>query len=160
MANTPTAYGTVCAYAKTKENAKKVLNIIYGWLENVDYINAHKDEQLTAKYTNKDWITASRFTGTKRWVFEDSVRQLSEWLRKDINELKPFDFCIKFEFNDYEPESLNRYQTTITANHKAGDPKIKFKMTKCEYNECMFYPEQSDTKEIDEKEHTDEKQEN
>lgn len=39
---------------KKKENAKKVLNIIYGWLENVDYINVHKDESLTTKYTNKD----------------------------------------------------------------------------------------------------------
>lgn len=31
MTNTPTTYGTVCTYAKKKkENAKKVLNIIYG----------------------------------------------------------------------------------------------------------------------------------
>lgn len=76
-----------------------------------------------------------------------------------MNELKPFDFCIKFEFNDYKPKSLNRYQTTITANHKANNPEIKFKISKNEYNEYMFDLERPNTKEIDQKKHTDEKQE-
>jgi hypothetical protein len=139
MANMSTAYGTVCAYAETKENAEKVLNVIHRELGDVDYdtyIYDCADETLAAEYTGKDWIAASDFEGTGRWVFEDNIQCLSKWLRESMNELKPFDFRLKFEFSDYEPGCLNLYKATMTANHKAGNPTIEFKMTECENYDC------------------------
>lgn len=162
MINMSNVYGTVCIYAKRKKDAKKVLSIIHEKLKDDNYnmrIDKCKDGTLSAAYTGKEWITASSFERTERWIFEDNVQQLSEWLRESINELKPLDFRLEFEFNDYEPGCLNRYKTTITADHKANDPEIRFKTSKYECNEYVLNLEQPDTKEINQKEHTDEKQE-
>ena len=139
MANVSTAYGTVYAYAETKENAEKVLNIIHRELSDVTYdtyIYDCADETLAAECTGKDWVAASDFEGTGRWIFEDNVQCLSRWLQESMNELKPLDFRLKFEFKDYEPGCLNLYKAKMTANHKAGDSTIEFKMTECKNYDC------------------------
>jgi hypothetical protein len=132
MANMSTAYGTVCAYAETKENAERVLNVIHRELGDVDYgtcIDECRDGTLAAEYTGENWMAESSFTGTGRWVFEENVHRLSDWLQESMNELKPLDFRLEFEFDDYEPGCSALYRATMTADHKAGDSKIEFEMS-------------------------------
>jgi hypothetical protein len=135
MANMSTAYGAVCAYAETKENAERVLNVIHRELGDVDYgtcIDECRDGTLTAEYTGENWMAESSFTGTGRWTFKENVCRLSDWLQESMDELKPFDFRLEFEFDDCEPGCSVLYRATMTADHKAGDPKIKFETSECE----------------------------
>jgi hypothetical protein len=132
MANMSTAYGTVYAYAKTKENAERVLNVIHrklGDSEYCTYINDCADKTLCAEEDGSIWRAASSFFGAGRWAYQCNVEELSEWLGDSMNELKSIDFLLMFEFDDYEPGFQVLYRATMTADHKAGDSKIEFEMS-------------------------------
>lgn len=132
MANMSTAYGTVCAYAETKENAERVLNVIHrklGDSEYCTYINDCADKTLCAEEDGSIWRAVSGFFGAGRWAFKENVCRLSDWLQESMDKLKPFDFRLEFEFDDYEPGCPTLYRATMTADHKAGNSKIEFEMS-------------------------------
>lgn len=128
MANMSTAHGTVRSYAKTKEDAEKILRVIHRELGDVEYgtcIDECRDGTLAAEYTGEDWMAESHFTGTGRWGFEENVNRLSNWLGKAMNELKDIKFHIEFDYADYEPGCEVLCKETMVGFHEKGEMEIQ-----------------------------------
>lgn len=128
MANMSTAHGEVRSYAKTKEGAERVLNVIHRELGDADYntcIDECRDGTLAAECTGEEWMAESRFTGTGRWVFEANIHRLSDWLGKAINELKDIEFRIEFDYADYEPGCEVLCKEEMVGFHEKGEMGIQ-----------------------------------